>query len=316
MTNSTTKSIYISTKKNTDELIEIWQTNNRAKWSDMTFNVIRIILQERHVEIPPQKKLSNETEKLLTKIEPVIETAENHDKKERPNEKDEISKFNWGLPLLGAIGFGIGFALMSGIMLTIYHHALISTSRVFSEKIDLDIIKLGAFRGILAGCIGGVGLGLAHKDKSRIFYLSLAGAIGFGWAFVLVIASDVIWDIGHIIWDIRRAIISLNGNSTDYVYVAYDATLAQGVGMGSVVGGIGGLVLGLALPKYRVIASFLLSLAGILSFSFVFTVGAYLFDGSFFSSWNAWGGIVGGASLGMALALYYKISSWIQQWQS
>lgn len=300
--------IYIHfNKKNTDELIEIWQTNDRVKWSDMTFNVIRIILQERHVEIPPQKKLSTETEELLTKIEPVIETAENHDKKERPNEKDEISKFNWGLPLLGAIGFGIGFALMSGIMLTIYHHSLISLSRDFSEKIDLDIIKLGAFRGILAGCIGGVGLGLAHKDKSRIFYLSLAGAIGFGWAFVLVIASDVMWDIG---W----TIVSLIGNSAGYF--AYDAGLAQGSGMGSVVGGIGGLVLGLALPKYRVIASLLLSLAGILSFSFVFTVGSYLFDGNFFSSWNAWGGIVGGASLGMALALYYKISSWIQEWQS
>ncbi len=278
-------------QKPTDELVEIWQINNRAEWSELTFDVIQEILLERLVELPPQN-------------EPITEAAD----KEKLKEQAERSKFNWMLPILGAIGFGIGFALMSGIMLTIYHHSIISISRAFSEKVDLDVISLGAVRGIFIGSVGGAGLGLAHKDKSRILYLSLAGAIGFGWAFVFVIASDVI--VSKIGW----AIVDLIGKSAGYF--SYSAELSQGSGMGSVVGGIGGLVLGLALPKYRAIASFLLSLAGILSFSFVFVIGSYLFDGHFFSSWNAWAGVVGGISLGIALALYYKILGWIQQRQS
>lgn len=51
------KQIHISLRqRNTDELIEIWQTNNRMEWSDMTFDVIREILQERSVELPPQNE--------------------------------------------------------------------------------------------------------------------------------------------------------------------------------------------------------------------------------------------------------------------
>lgn len=275
-------------QKATDELIEIWQANNHVAWSELTFDVIQEILLERLVDLPPQN-------------EPITEAVD----KEKLKEQAEGTKFNWMLPILGAIGFGIGFALMSGIMLTIYHHSIISISRAFGEKIDLDIIALGAVRGIFIGSVGGAGLGLAHKDKSQIFYLSLAGAIGFGWAFVLVVASDVI--VSNIGW----AIVDLIGKSAGFF--SYSAELSKGSGMGSVVGGIGGLVLGLTLPKYRAIASFLLCLAGILSFSFVFVIGSYLFDGHFFSLWNAWSGIVGGISLGIALALYYKILDWIQQ---
>ena len=41
-------------QKETDEIIQIWQENNRHEWSDLTFEVIQQILQERGVEIPPQ----------------------------------------------------------------------------------------------------------------------------------------------------------------------------------------------------------------------------------------------------------------------
>ncbi len=43
-------------KKSTDELIKIWQSNNRIEWSNMSFDVIRGILQERSVELPPQNE--------------------------------------------------------------------------------------------------------------------------------------------------------------------------------------------------------------------------------------------------------------------
>lgn len=43
-------------QKGTDELVEIWRTNNRGEWAEMTFDVIRELLQERHVELPPQNE--------------------------------------------------------------------------------------------------------------------------------------------------------------------------------------------------------------------------------------------------------------------
>ncbi len=41
-------------QKDTDELIEIWQANERYEWADLTFDVIGEILQERLGELPPQ----------------------------------------------------------------------------------------------------------------------------------------------------------------------------------------------------------------------------------------------------------------------
>ena len=51
-------------QKTTDELIEIWQTNDRVEWSEMTFDVVREILQDRGVDIPPQDEpITEESEK-------------------------------------------------------------------------------------------------------------------------------------------------------------------------------------------------------------------------------------------------------------
>ncbi len=40
--------------KETDELLEIWQVNDRAEWSDTAFQVIEEILKHRGIEIPQQ----------------------------------------------------------------------------------------------------------------------------------------------------------------------------------------------------------------------------------------------------------------------
>jgi hypothetical protein len=40
--------------KETDELVKIWQTNDRIEWTETAFNAIREILNERLGEIPPQ----------------------------------------------------------------------------------------------------------------------------------------------------------------------------------------------------------------------------------------------------------------------
>jgi len=40
--------------KDTNELLEIWQENNRGDWSDLAFGVIAEILQRRLAQLPPQ----------------------------------------------------------------------------------------------------------------------------------------------------------------------------------------------------------------------------------------------------------------------
>jgi amino acid transporter len=40
--------------KETDELLEIWTTNDRVEWSNTAFDVIKEILEQRLGELPPQ----------------------------------------------------------------------------------------------------------------------------------------------------------------------------------------------------------------------------------------------------------------------
>jgi|SRR5688572_18025250 len=55
MSNELRKQIYENMNvKETDELLDIWQTNNRVEWSDEAFEAIKDILKERGVEIPEQ----------------------------------------------------------------------------------------------------------------------------------------------------------------------------------------------------------------------------------------------------------------------
>lgn len=42
--------------KETEELVEIWQKNDRVEWAEDAFNVIREILHDRLGELPPQNE--------------------------------------------------------------------------------------------------------------------------------------------------------------------------------------------------------------------------------------------------------------------
>jgi len=55
MSSNLYKQVYNSLNlKDTDELVEIWQMNDRVEWSQTAFDVIQDILQERLGELPPQ----------------------------------------------------------------------------------------------------------------------------------------------------------------------------------------------------------------------------------------------------------------------
>ena len=68
--------------KETDDLLEIWQTNDRAEWSDTAFQVIEEILKERSIALPRQNP-------------PVYEHTE---------KEDEIKEFNFSEAELKIIG--------------------------------------------------------------------------------------------------------------------------------------------------------------------------------------------------------------------
>jgi hypothetical protein len=46
--------------KDTDELVEIWETNDREVWSETAFDVIREILEGRLGKVPPQRESGDE----------------------------------------------------------------------------------------------------------------------------------------------------------------------------------------------------------------------------------------------------------------
>ena len=55
MSNNLKEQIYQNMNlKETEELLEIWQGNDRVEWSDTAFDAVKDILMERLGEIPPQ----------------------------------------------------------------------------------------------------------------------------------------------------------------------------------------------------------------------------------------------------------------------
>lgn len=215
-------------------------------------------------------------------------------KSETQNKK---SKFNWNLPLFGAIGFGVGFAIMCAINLT-----LINLNANFLAA-PYSVIKIypivGVIRGLIVGAIGGTALGLGFKNKNKTLYLSCACAIGFAIGFALVIytGQDIVISIG-------RAIMGHIGYES-HSYLGFN--IAEGLGTGVIVGTFGGFVLGLVLKKNKIVSALFLSITSAFGFSIAFAIGFAAYTGNLCSIWDGIGGAIGGAILGLTLALYNKI---------
>jgi len=210
--------------------------------------------------------------------------TEESQKQELPNYRNN---FNWSLPILGAIGFGFAFALISAITGTNFE--------IMKNKIDLMLEytpsvspTTGMIRGIITGAIGGGVMGFAYKEKKRVVQFALRGALGFGFAF----AGSVFYSF------------DLSGNQDVMVG-------------GAIIGLIAGFAFGIGLETDEVVLSFLLGLVGAIWFAIAFLIEYVLPVGScaFWnawagfagcSSWNGWAGAIGGALLGTILAMYDK----------
>jgi tetratricopeptide (TPR) repeat protein len=93
MSNDLRKQIYGSLNpKETDELIKIWQTNNHVEWTEIAFDVIREILQERHVELPPQDKPVLEAKEVIDLYQNALVSA----RKNNDREKEACTLANLG----------------------------------------------------------------------------------------------------------------------------------------------------------------------------------------------------------------------------
>ncbi len=106
--------------------------------------------------------------------------------------QNKESKFNWKLPLFGAVGFGVGI-IIGGII---------------AYSLFKNFIVLNAMPSSIMGAIGGAALGLALKDKKKVLYLACAGAIGF--AVSHVINATVQFQIGYTteFWEVIMVIIT------------------------------------------------------------------------------------------------------------
>lgn len=183
------------------------------------------------------------------------------------------SKFNWNLPLFGAIGFDVGFAIMCAINLT-----LINLNANYLAA-PYSVIKIYPIVGVVRGLI--------------------VGAIGFAIGFALVIytGQDTVISIG-------RAIMGHIGYES-HSYLGFN--IAKGLGTGVIVGAFGGFVLGLVLKKNKIVSALFLSITSAFGFSIAFAIGFTAYTGNLCSIWDGIGGAIGGAILGLTLALYNKI---------
>lgn len=98
-------------QRETDDLVEIWKKNDRVEWSELAFDVMQEILQNRLEEVPRQNK-------------PIFEyVEENARKHEKSKIEKEVMKRVWqsflfnGLPMLfGFAALAISLSLGSFIM--------------------------------------------------------------------------------------------------------------------------------------------------------------------------------------------------------
>jgi hypothetical protein len=182
--------------------------------------------------------------------------------------------------LFGAVGFGIGLAVAG-----FFNSGFIAiTAPMFPPGRGVEpppwwMSQIPSLSWFIAGACGGAGMGLALKSWKRVAALALAGCVGFGV-----------------------------GNFFFFVLAFLFGFPLVGTGMGA----LGGLMLGLALADWRKVL--LLGLAGMVGFGVGEAIAAALGMPVLGIDWEqpplllvlyvlvqAMVGLIGGASLGGAL---------------
>jgi len=156
--------------KETDELLKIWQVNNRSFWSDDAFEVIKGILKERGAEIPEQNepvyKMDEETlnddglDEWEVKALDIEDQPEFYDTLEVITLKDNINKTTRAVIVFNILGGFTAFQFYSSMVQSyfpnreelvplIYLIAFIVTALGIAVSIALTYFPLKALTHIL-----------------------------------------------------------------------------------------------------------------------------------------------------------------------
>ena len=145
--------------KETDELLDIWQTNDRVEWSDDAFEVISEILKKRDVELPEQDEPVYEHNKEYTEgddddfSEVELKIIDDENPPEFYDAFEVLKASKW-IEIAAKISIGIsialgliGFPSTQNIVLSYFHG---DTSWGFAEFIiTLVIVSVGVTLQIL-----------------------------------------------------------------------------------------------------------------------------------------------------------------------
>ena len=99
-------------QKETAELVEIWQKHNLNEWTELTFDIVQEILQERQVVLPQQGVPS--TQKFDSEIDKITDLGELEQKikeSERLLLQAKSNRMSGFIPLIGSIGIVIASGL-------------------------------------------------------------------------------------------------------------------------------------------------------------------------------------------------------------
>ncbi len=108
-------------EKDTAELLEIWQENNRTEWTEEAFDAIRAILSERLGQVPEQGKPEDESDEMLDEEEVRGSGVENSEDRRLYRLVVWANTISWA-SLFAAIGFTF-FHLINTYFLCIHLHS-------------------------------------------------------------------------------------------------------------------------------------------------------------------------------------------------
>lgn len=124
--------------KETDELLDIWQTNDRAEWTDITFEVVEEILKKRVGSVPSQD-------------EPILESDD--EKKSEGKLDDDLE--NWETKLLDSEDQPDFYDTLE--VLTLRDNINKTAKAVIVVYILLGLVNLRGFQGLLSGTFPSMG---------------------------------------------------------------------------------------------------------------------------------------------------------------
>lgn len=156
-------------QKGSNELIDIWQTNNRSEWTELAFDVIREILQERLIELPPQG-------------EPVLESSNDQNDK---NDISDMTLLQVYFSFNGRIGLSTYWlkGVIPSIVLSFIAGGILGIISHYSKYYDLSRIIW-----LLITAWSGLAITVKRwhdRDKSGWWILiGLIPFLGIIWAFI------------------------------------------------------------------------------------------------------------------------------------